>query len=193
MSTTSSSEEKRRRGRPRSERARTAVLESAIELLLKQGLATVTMDEVAARAGVSKATIYRWWRSKELLALDALHYQWETQPDEDRDTGSLRGDLLSLLRPWIHRAMRRPLGHVVAALVIEAHMNPEFAEAYQELFVQPRRAPGHAALERAIGRGEIPRGTDTDAVLDLLYGALYHRLLHEHLPLNDRFVERSST
>jgi AcrR family transcriptional regulator len=146
------------------------------------------MDDVAARAGVSKATIYRWWRSKELLALDALYHEWDTQRGEGRDTGALRGDLLSLLRPWVRRARRRPLGHVVGALVVELQSNDEFSEQYRERFVEPRRAPARAALRRAIERGEIPADTDVETVLDLLYGALYHRMLHRHAPLNDRFV-----
>jgi AcrR family transcriptional regulator len=146
------------------------------------------MDAVAARAGVSKATIYRWWRSKELLALDALYHEWDTNLAESRDMGSLRGDLLSLLRPWVRRARRRPFGHVVGAFVVELHSNDAFAEQYWERFVEPRRAPGQAVFRRAIERGEIPADTDIEAVLDLLYGALYHRLLHRHAPLNDRFV-----
>jgi AcrR family transcriptional regulator len=179
-----------RSGRPRSERARDAILDAAAELLLTEGLAAVTMDDVAERAGVSKATIYRWWESKELLVLDALYHEWDTHPSEGRDTGSLRGDLLSLLRPWIRRARRRPFGDVIAALVLEAHVNEAFDEAYQERFVEPRRSPGQAAFRRAIERDEIPADTDVEVVLDLLYGALYHRLLDRHGPLNDGFVEK---
>jgi AcrR family transcriptional regulator len=177
-----------RRGRPRSEQARKAVLEAAAELLLTDGLAAVSMDAVAARAGVSKATIYRWWRSKELLALDALYDEWDTQGNAGRDTGSLRGDVLSVLRPWVRRARERPFGHVVGGLVVEVHSNDDFAEQYRERFVEPRRAPIRAAFARAIERGEIPEDTDVEAAVDLLYGALYHRMLHRHAPLNDRFV-----
>src|SRR5579863_10510261 len=65
-----------RRGRPRSETARLAILEAAAELALERGLAAVSMDAVADRAGVSKATIYRWWPTKETLALDALYHEW---------------------------------------------------------------------------------------------------------------------
>ena len=148
------------------------------------------MDEVAARAGVSKATIYRWWKSKELLALDALYYEWKTTPSgHGRDTGSLRGDLFALVRPWTTRARARPFGQVVAALVIEVHANGDFAQRYRERFFTPRRKPGREAFRRAIERGECPAGTNVDAALDLLFGALYHRMLHGHAPLSDRFVE----
>src|SRR5947209_19907530 len=87
------------RGRPRSEKARLAILEAAAELLLARGLSAVSMDTVAERAGVSKATIYRWWPTKETLALDALYNEWAAVRPPARDTGSLPGDLLSLPRP----------------------------------------------------------------------------------------------
>jgi AcrR family transcriptional regulator len=175
------------RGRPRSEKARSAVLDAAADLLLERGLAAVSMDAVAARAEVSKATIYRWWPTKETLALDALYHEWASVPPV-RDTGSLRGDLLSLLRPWVRLAGQRPYGRVIAALVTEAQTDPEFGRQYRERFVQPRRDQARAIFSRAIERGEIPAGTKVEVALDLLYGPVYHRLLHGHAPLDDQFV-----
>jgi len=176
------------RGRPRSERARQAILEAASELLLARGLSAVSMDAVAERAGVSKATIYRWWPTKETLALDALYTEWAAARPHPRDTGSLRGDLLSLLRPWARLAGSRPYGRVVAALLTEAQTDPVFAAEYRERFVEPRRQQAREIFGRAIERGEIPADTKVEVALDLLYGPLYHRLLHGHAPLNDRFV-----
>jgi len=176
------------RGRPRSERARQAILEAASELLLARGLSAVSMDAVAERAGVSKATIYRWWPTKETLALDALYTEWASARPHPRDTGSLRGDLLSLLRPWARLAGSRPYGRVVAALLTEAQTDPVFAAEYRERFVEPRRQQAREIFRRAIERGEIPADTKVEVALDLLYGPLYHRLLHGHAPLNDRFV-----
>jgi AcrR family transcriptional regulator len=176
------------RGRPRSERARKAILEAASELLLARGLSAVSMDAVAERAGVSKATIYRWWPTKETLALDALYTEWAAARPHPRDTGSLRGDLLSLLRPWARLAGSRPYGRVVAALLTEAQTDPVFAAEYRERFVEPRRQQAREIFGRAIERGEIPADTKVEVALDLLYGPLYHRLLHGHAPLNDRFV-----
>jgi AcrR family transcriptional regulator len=176
------------RGRPRSERARQAILEAASELLLARGLSAVSMDAVAERAGVSKATIYRWWPTKETLALDALYTEWASARPHPRDTGSLRGDLLSLLRPWARLAGSRPYGRVVAALLTEAQTDPVFAAEYRERFVEPRRQQAREIFRRAIERGEIPPDTKVEVALDLLYGPLYHRLLHGHAPLNDRFV-----
>jgi AcrR family transcriptional regulator len=146
------------------------------------------MDAVAERAGVSKATIYRWWPTKETLALDALYTEWAAARPHPRDTGSLRGDLLSLLRPWARLAGSRPYGRVVAALLTEAQTDPVFAAEYRERFVEPRRQQAREIFRRAIERGEIPADTKVEVALDLLYGPMYHRLLHGHAPLNDRFV-----
>jgi AcrR family transcriptional regulator len=175
------------RGRPRSEKSRSAILEAAAELFLDRGLGAVSMDEIAARAGVSKATIYRWWPTKEALALDALYREWENVPPV-RDTGSLRGDLLLLLRPWARLAGQRPYARVIAALLTGAHTDPAFAREYRARFVEPRRDRARAIFRRAIERGEIPASTNVEVALDLLYGPVYHRLLHGHAPLSDRFV-----
>ena len=178
-----------RRGRPRSERARNAILEAAAELLLRRGLGAVSMDAVAEQAGVSKATIYRWWPSKEMLALDAL-LDWSAARAPTRDTGSLRGDLLALVRPWVREIRSAPFGRVIAAFVTEAQSDPQFAAAYRKHFVTPRREAMRAAFARAAERGEVPANLDVEVAVDLIYGPLYHRLLHGHAPLTARFAER---
>jgi AcrR family transcriptional regulator len=176
-----------KRGRPRSEKARTAILEGAAELLMQLGLDAVSVDAIAERAGVSKATIYRWWPSKELLALDVM-LAWTPARAVSRDTGSLRGDLLALLRPWVREMRVRPIGRIVAAFVRECHTDPRFAEAYRARIVEPRRDAGRAAFERAMSRREVPGDVDVEVALDLMYGPIYHRLLHGHAQLTDRFV-----
>jgi AcrR family transcriptional regulator len=183
--------EQPRRGRPRSEKAKQAILRAASELLLEHGLHAMSMDDVAERAGVSKATIYRWWASKELLALDALATAWAAlAPPAQRDTGSLRGDLLARFRPWLRQLNAQPAGRVIAGLVAEAQTDPAFAKLYVEHFIQPRRDATRVLLLRAIDRGEIAGDTDIEVALDLLYGPVYHRLLHQHALLTDRFVQQ---
>jgi AcrR family transcriptional regulator len=182
------------RGRPRSERARQAIIASAADLLLARGLSAVSMDAVAERAGVSKATIYRWWPTKESLALDALYTQWAAAQPSDVDTGLLRGDLLALLRPWARLAAgiagnQGSYARVIAALVTEAQTDSAFAAEYRQRVIEPRRDAVRAILARAVGRGEIPPATKTEVAIDLLYGPLYHRLLHGHAPLDDQLVE----
>jgi AcrR family transcriptional regulator len=176
------------RGRPRSEKARAAVLDAAGALLLTRGLGAVSMAEVAERAGVSTATIYRWWPTKETLALDALHHEWAAAAPLARETGSLRKDLFSLLRPWVRLIGKQPYGRVISALITEAQTDPAFAQQYKERFVEPRRAPARSIFGHAIERGELPPTTNIELALDLLYGPVYHRLLHGHAPLNERFL-----
>ena len=185
---TSNGDGTRARGRPRSEKAHKEILSAAMELLLAQGLHPMSMDDVARRAGVSKATIYRWWPSKEVLALDALATEWASTPTGQRDTGTLRADLLSRFRPWLRQLNRKPYARVVAGLVAEAQTNPEFGELYREHFVQPRRDATRELLIRASDRGEIAADTNLEVTLDLLYGPIYHRLLHGHAPLTERFA-----
>ena len=179
------------RGRPRSERAHQAILAATMELLLDQGLRAMSMDDLARRAGVSKATIYRWWPSKERLALDALATEWASTPRADHHhAGSLRGDLLARFRPWVRQLNRKPYARVVAGLVAEAQTNPEFADLYREHFVQPRREATRELLTGALDRGEIAANTNLEVTLDLLYGPIYHRLLHGHAPLTERFAQQ---
>lgn len=179
-----------RRGRPRSEKAHEAILTAAAELLLARGLGAVSMDTVAEQAGVSKATIYRWWDSKELLALDALYAEWDAPGPAKRPTGTLRGDMLALVRPWVRLAAAAPSARILIDLLAEAANNPEFGDAYRANFLKPRRDQAREMFARAIARGEIAADTDVEVALDLLWGPLYHRLFHGHAPLNDRFARR---
>jgi AcrR family transcriptional regulator len=177
-----------RRGRPRSEAARRAILRAASELLLERDLNSISMDAVAERAGTGKATIYRWWPSKELLALDALFSEWESTQPVTRETGALAGDLLELMLPWARQLAAKPYGRLIGALVTKAQGDAAFAEEYRARFVEPRRAPARIIFARAIARGEIPVDTDIEAAADLLYGPFYHRLLQGHASLSDRFA-----
>jgi AcrR family transcriptional regulator len=177
------------RGRPRSEPARQAILAAATDLMLARGLSAVSMDAIAEQAGVSKATIYRWWPTKETLALDVLYEQLSEPCPEPPDTGTLRGDLRSLLLGWVGRAGGRPYGRIIGALVTEAATDATFGELYRERYIEPRRAQARAIFHRAVARDEIGVGTDIEAAIDLLYGALYHRLLHGHAALNTEFVD----
>jgi AcrR family transcriptional regulator len=176
-----------KRGRPRSEKARNAILEAAAALLLAHGLEAASMGAVAERAGVSKATIYRWWPSKQMLALDAL-FGCADARTPTRDTGTLRGDLLALVRPLVREIGSRPFARVIAALVSEAQSDPVFAKAYRTHFVDPRREAMRAAFARAAERGEVAADLDVEVEVDLMYGSVYHRLLHGHAALSDRFA-----
>jgi AcrR family transcriptional regulator len=175
------------RGRPRSERSHRAILEAANEILEERGFVDLTMDEVAQRGGVSKATIYRWWPTKGMLVFEAFTANFlARQPTPD--TGSLRGDLLAALRSWIRTVKGTVTGRTLVGLIAEVQRDPDLAEIWREHFVTRVRAQHRLMLDRAIGRGEVPADTDPDIILDLVFGSAYHRLLQSHLPLTDRFA-----
>jgi AcrR family transcriptional regulator len=163
-------------------------LAAAADLLLERGLDAVSMDALAESAGVSKATIYRWWPTKEAVALDALAAAWAGPERSAPDTGHLRGDLLALLRPWLRRVKARPYALVLGAFIAKAHSDPTFAAEYVARVVGPRREVARVVIDRAIQRGEVRPDVPVEVALDAIYGAIYHRLLHGHAPLTDRFV-----
>jgi AcrR family transcriptional regulator len=175
------------RGRPRSQEADRAILAATVELLASKGLAAMSIEEVAARAGVGKATIYRRWSSKGLLALDAFMVSFRAQQPLP-DTGTLRGDLIAALRAWVRAVTTTPMGPTLTGLIAEAQHDPELRAAWRDRVVEPLRSQHRIMLDRAIARGEIPASVDREVVLDLFFGAAQHRLLLGHLPLTDDFI-----
>jgi len=175
------------RGRPRSAEADRAILNAAVDLLAERGLAAMSIEEVAARAGVGKTTIYRRWPSKGLLALDAFVISFrEEQPPND--TGTLRGDLLAALHAWVRAVTQTPMGSMLTSLIAEAQHDAELRGAWRDRVLEPLRVQHRIMLERAVERGEIPASVDRDVVLDLFFGAAEHRLLLGHLPMTDDFI-----
>ena len=148
------------------------------------------MEEVAARAGVGKATVYRRWPSRGALALDAFLAEFKSQLPLPR-TGSLRGDLRAASRAWVRAVTTTRAGKMLAGLIAEAQRDPSVAEAWRERVFNPLRQQHKQILDAAVLRGELARATDADLVLDLIFGAAYHRLLHGHLPLDERFATKA--
>jgi AcrR family transcriptional regulator len=179
---------KKRRGRPRSSGTEKAILKAAGEIVLESdGLAGMTIEGVAERAGVGKASIYRRWPSKGALAFDAVvDGILATQPTPD--TGSLEGDLAHVAENWIRLAHVRRGGRAVAHFIAEVQSDPELAVAWRERFVDQIRNARRPIIERAIARGEIPAGSDAELIMDLLFGPLYHRYLNGHLQLDQAFA-----
>jgi AcrR family transcriptional regulator len=156
-------------------------------LLAEGGFAALSIEEVAARSGVAKTTIYRRWTSRGTLALDAFLADFQSQQPVP-DTGTLAGDLLAALRNWIRIVTRTSAGPILAGLIAESQRDPELGIAWRERVVDQLRSQHKIMLTRAVGRGEIPPDTNQEVVLDLLFGAAYHRLLHGHQPLTDAFA-----
>ncbi len=178
-------------GRPRSERARVAILEATVDLLRERGLREVSVDEIARRAGVSKATIYRWWESKEAVALDAFLSEVARVEGVTPDTGSLAEDLAASLRARGRALTENPwMGRTMASLVAETHVDSGLRATYLARIVRPLRDQARAMIRRAMKRGEVPSDIDVEATLDLVYGPMYHRVLQGHAPLTDRFARK---
>jgi AcrR family transcriptional regulator len=179
----------RKRGRPRSKQADSAIMRAATDLLAERGPGGMSIEEVASRAGVGKATIYRRWPSRGALVLDAFLAEFLGQQPLP-DTGTLRGDLLTALRAWIRSVTQTSAGPMLTGLIAEVQQDHALAESWRDRFVKPVRAQHAIMLDRAISRGEIPADTDKEVVIDLLYGPAYHRLLHGHRPLTDQFARQ---
>jgi AcrR family transcriptional regulator len=175
------------RGRPRSVEADRAIMAATLDLLASRGLAAMSIEEVAARAGVGKATIYRRWSSKGQLALDAFVMSFQAQQPLP-DTGTLRGDLIAALTAWVRAVTLTPMGPMLTGLIAEAQHDPALRAAWRERVLEPLRTQHRVMLDRAVARGEIPATVDREVVLDLFFGAAQHRLLLGHLPLTDDFI-----
>src|SRR5215469_7124117 len=177
---------KRPPGRPRSEHARQAILRSTMNLLQDTGFDDLTIEAIAADAGVGKATVYRWWPNKGALVVDAFASRTESKLHFP-DTGSVYRDVSFQMRRAV-AIFRSPQGRIVAALLGAGQSDPELLEAFRARFLRPRRQEAYKTLLCGVDRGELPRGLDLDLVLDILYGAIYMRFMIRHDELSAEYV-----
>ena len=172
----------------RGARARQAILDAADDLLLEAGFAGMTIEGVAARAGVAKQTIYRWWRSKVDLLLDSLLDDVDAELPPP-DSGSLAGDLRQHLRNLAAFLAAAPAGRVLCALIGQAQHDPQVAKALRERYLDPRRELDRQMLRRAVKRGTLDTESDMDALLDALEGPVYFRILATARAVDDAFID----
>jgi AcrR family transcriptional regulator len=162
-------------GRPRSARAHQAILDTALELLIEDGFTGMSMEAVAARAGVGKATIYRRWSSKAELVMDAITTLKTAL--EPVDTGSVRGDLLAIGRQALLTLGRPEQASLIGRMMGETSKHPELHEVYRRKLVTPRRRLIADVLQRGIDRGEIRADLDMELLVDMVVGPLIYRVL----------------
>ncbi|MBC8091515.1 MAG: TetR/AcrR family transcriptional regulator [Pseudonocardia sp.] len=179
----------RRRGRGRrpADQVRQDIVDAAGRVLLAEGMAAFTIERVAAVAGASKMTIYKWWPSKGALALDGYFAAVEstlTFPD----TGDIEADLTTQLLALVRLLRDTGAGRVIAELVGQAQTDPALAAALAANYSRPRRALAVEAIMRAQARGQVRHDVDPETVVDQLWGACYHRLLQPDQPLSDQFA-----
>ena len=175
-------------GRPRSERARLATLEATADLLVEGGLAAASMEAIAARAGVSKVTIYKWWPSRGAVAVDAYFHRFD-ETYTYVDTGDVAADLSAQIRLLIH-SFRGRAGEIMAELIGRAQSDPALADTLRTGWLLPRREATSAVLQRAVDRSQIRPDVDIPTVMDQLYAPLYWRLMMGHQALDDELADQ---
>jgi AcrR family transcriptional regulator len=176
-------------GRPREARADRAIRTAALELMAEHGVQALRVDDVAHRAGVGKATIYRRYRSKDQLVTEAVG---ALVNDEIviPDTGSTEADLLALMREAVELYGSGTLAaRLMPSIVDEISRNGELAAIARERFLVRRRAALRVVFERGIARGDLDRALDVDVALDVLAGPLFYRLLITGGPIDEGLAQ----
>lgn len=174
-------------GRPRSETSRQAILVAALELVAETGYAGLTIEGIAARAGVGKQTIYRWWPSKADVLLEAGAAKAELHVPVT-DHGSYHADLRAFLEASYELANHQQLADLLRALMAEAQINPGFGNRFRTAFLERRRGALAIITQRARQRGDLPKRPDPGTAADIVFGTIWYRILATHQPFDASLV-----
>ncbi|MGY3847119.1 TetR/AcrR family transcriptional regulator [Streptomyces hydrogenans] len=166
-----------------------AIMRTTLELGQELGYAKLSIEAIAARAGVGKHTVYRRWPSKGALLLDSLLSRSASALDYP-DSGDLRADLRRQIHEAVGLLAGGPLSPLFKSLVGEAQHDPGVAEALNERFIAPQAAKTVARLEAARDQGQLSPDFDLDLAMAILSGPLYFRLLITGKPLTPEYVDR---
>ncbi|WP_263385096.1 TetR/AcrR family transcriptional regulator [Granulicella arctica] len=172
----------------RSEEARTAILEAADNLLVERGFAGVTIEGIATAAGVAKQTIYRWWKSKTDVLMDAF-LEDVAQASLPPNSGNLKTDLKHHLVGLAKMLAESDTGSVFRALLAEAQHDSELAIRLRTQFIEPQRLRDLFPFEQAVKRGELSWEFDTEAAVEQLLSPIYYRVLVSGQPISTSYVE----
>ncbi|MDJ0384307.1 TetR/AcrR family transcriptional regulator [Streptomyces sp. G-G2] len=176
-------------GRLRNEEAHHSVLEATAALLAENGYGALTIEGVAKRAHVAKSTVYRWWKSKPELVMDAYTHGRTTGTGTGTpDTGTLAGDLTTLLSHLYAVGDDPVRTRALTGLMAEAQLDPASAAPFRA-WAQEWRDLVTTVLARAVTREELPAATDLDHAADLVLGPFWYRLLTAHAPLTPADAE----
>jgi len=170
----------------RSRRAETAILDATIALLAEVGFGGLTIDGIAARAGVGKATIYRHWSSKAEVALEA--FRAFVPPINDPHTGSFADDIRGVIHQIVDGLSSSPLSGILPSLVEAAERDPEVERLFKE-FGATRRAILRGIFTRSARRGELRDGLDPEVAIDLLVGPIFTRRLVTRVPVTRKHAD----
>jgi AcrR family transcriptional regulator len=163
-------QDRRAPGRPRSAKADEAIIEAVLDLLSEgSSIESLSIEAVANRAGVGKATIYRRWPNKETLVVDAIAVL--KGPPAEVTGESVRDDLLALLRP-IGQSKSTRAGRIMPCLIPELQRNPELQRQYQRI-AEPRREHMREVLRRGVAQGELRADLDIEVTAALLNAPMF--------------------
>jgi AcrR family transcriptional regulator len=180
-------------GRPRDPEADRAILEATIELLAEEGFGGLSIEAVAARAGVGKTTVYRRWPSKIPLVVDALTHLKMPASVAIADDMSTRDALVRALSEGIRAHPSQPIDRILAGIIGAMSQDPELADAVRSGLLSKRRESVFALIERGKARGEVRPDADVEVIADLLGGPIVMRRMITGRPVNVRFVRQIVT
>jgi AcrR family transcriptional regulator len=176
---------------PRLERSKQAILGATRELIAQDGgVPSLTVEAVAARSGVAKTTIYRRWRDKWELALDAVMIDMLPRFAVPVDVGDTRKELITFVDSVVKQFAATPMGSAMQALVSQIATDPELSRVYRKRVVEPRREQLRPVIERGIARGDLGPDTDVRLAHELLLGPVFYRLLLSGGPLDRKLSTR---
>jgi len=176
----------------RKETSRRAILTAAFDLLREVGYAKLSIEGIAARAGVGKQTIYRWWPSKGAVLLDAflmLSEGADGEPPVLPDTGDLEADLTAVLRATVEELNDPRYEPPMRALATEIAHDPKLAEAYAERLDKPLKQAKRQRLRSAQRAGQLAEGLDLDVAVDMIWGPVLNRWLQRTGPLTADYAD----
>jgi AcrR family transcriptional regulator len=176
---------------PRAERSKQAILDATRELLAEEGdVGSLTVEAVAARSGVAKTTIYRRWRDKWELALDAVMIDMLPGFAEPVDVGDTRKELVTFVDAARKNLSTVPSAPAMQGLASQIATDPELGRVYREQVVEPRREQLRPVIQRGIARGDLRPDTDVRLVHELMVGPLFYRLLFSGGPIDRKLSTR---
>lgn len=176
------------RGRPRSEKSRRSILKATISLMESKGYEKLSIVDIARKAGVGKQTIYRWWKSKAELVIESVLEEIQEHV-EVPDTSSIDGDLRGLLHSSFHLLRHTSSGKMLIGVLIAGRKDESTLALFREHFIESRRNVIRGLFNRHWDTGTLKTDMNIELILDLIFGALWYRLLMEHAPLDDDFAD----
>ncbi|MUZ65641.1 TetR family transcriptional regulator [Agrobacterium vitis] len=174
-------------GRRRSDSSRSAILAATREVLEEIGFNKLSIEGVAARAGVGKATIYRWWPTKGVLAVEAF-LEGVAPAISFPKTKSAQADVAAQVRK-LSKLYRGKVGQIVCEMIGSGQCDTEMKTVFFDGYLKPRREAAKEVFQRGIDQGEFREGLDLDTLVDAVYGPIFYRMLTGYAAIDDRFIE----